>query len=308
MKSSNDQYVASFETFLASEKRVARNTFLAYKKDIVQLLEYLETQKTTLKNCSSKHLKQFLKVFKKQGLSSKTLSRKVSSMKLFFGFLADNHGFANHAQNLIFPKIDKSLPTYLTEEEVYRLLDTTDQDTTYRGIRNKVMLYLLYSTGMRVTELVEMTIDRIHFDSGFVSIVGKGNKERMVPVPRKILFLINQYLDTVYEKLVPAKVLQQGHINYLFPSCYQGKVKPLSRQLLWSILKKTLYNSGITKNISPHSLRHSLATHLLKNGANIRSLQLFLGHEQLTTVQIYTHLENKQLREIYDKKHPRAKG
>ena len=308
MKRSNDQYMASFETFLVSEKRISRNTFLAYQKDIVQILEFLDTQKIDLKNCSSKHLKQFLKVLKKQGLSSKTLSRKVSSMKIFFGFLADNHGFENHAQSLIFPKTDKSLPTYLTEDEVCRLLEATEQDTTYRGFRNKVMLYLLYSTGMRVTELVEMTIDRVHFDSGFVSVVGKGNKERMVPVPRKILDMISQYLDVIYEKLLPVKTLPQGHVNYLFPSCYQCKIKPLSRQLLWSIVKKTLYHSGITKNISPHSLRHSLATHLLKNGANIRSLQLLLGHEQLTTVQIYTHLENKQLREIYDAKHPRAKG
>jgi integrase/recombinase XerD len=308
MKRSNEDYLANFEAFLVSEKRVARNTFLAYKKDIVQLIEHLEEQKETVGTCVSKHLKQFLKTLKKDGLTAKTLSRKVSSMKLFFGFLSEHYKVGNVAKNLIFPKTDKKLPPYLTEDEILRLLNATEEDTTYRGIRNKVMLYLLYATGMRATELVKMTIDRIHFDSGFLSVLGKGNKERMVPVPRSILNLITQYLDTIYEKLVPVSLLKESNVHYLFPSCYQGKVKPVSRQLLWSVMKNMLYQAGITKDVSPHSLRHSLATHLLKNGAHIRSLQLLLGHEQLTTVQIYTHLENQQLREIYDKKHPRAKG
>jgi integrase/recombinase XerD len=158
---------------------------------------------------------------------------------------------------------------------------------------------------MRVSELVSLTIDQIHFDTGFVSIQGKGGKERMVPIPQNVLELLRFYLETVYDKLLAKNVLSEEK-KYLFAVIYQKKIKPISRQLFWSALKKIISKSGIKKNISPHTLRHSLATHLLKKGANIRLLQVLLGHEQLTTVQIYTHLEDSHLREEYDKKHPRA--
>jgi|SaaInlStandDraft_3_1057020.scaffolds.fasta_scaffold32341_2 integrase/recombinase XerD len=301
----NDQYLAHFETYLATEKRVSHNTFSAYKTDILQLLEYLSKSKKNINNCTTSHLKKFLQHLKKRGLSAKSLSRKVSSIKLFFSFLHEQNWVKNKAISLIFPKIEQTLPIYLTEKEIEQLFEVADKDTSYRGIRNKVALYLLYAAGMRVSELVNLTIDSIHFDTGFINILGKGNKERMVPLPKNILDLLRMYLDVVIEKLIP-KNAKPAAVRYVFPTVYKKEVKPVSRQLLWILLNKIIKKTGITKKISPHSLRHSLATHLLKNGANIRSLQLLLGHEQLTTVQIYTHLENKQVREIYDKKHPRA--
>jgi len=298
-------YLTHFEMFLLTEKRVAQNTFAAYNKDIEQFLDFLKSEKKNLTKCGKPQLKKFLRALKQTGISSKTLSRKISSLKLFFSFLHDRFDFANKAASLIFPKTEKKLPIYLSEEEIQKLFDAANKNNSYRGVRNKVMLSLLYASGMRVSELVSMKLDQIRFDTGFVSIIGKGSKERMVPVPQRVIELIRFYIDKVYNKLLPKELRNEKNV-YLFPVGYQKKIKPISRQQFWSILKKIIIKAGITKNISPHTLRHSLATHLLKKGVNIRLLQVLLGHEQLTTVQIYTHLENSHLREEYDKKHPRA--
>lgn len=303
----NFYYLTHFEMFLLTEKRTSQNTFAAYRKDIEQFLIFLNENKQTLKSCGKPQLKKFLRALKNKGIAAKTLARKISSLKLFFSFLHDRYDFVNKASSLIFPKIEKKLPVYLTEDELQRLFDAANKDTSFRGIRNKVMLSLLYASGMRVSELVNMTIDQIHFDTGFVTILGKGNKERMVPLPQNVLELLKFYLDTAYKKLLPKKVeIPSGSKQYLFPVVYKKKIKPISRQLFWVALKKIIATSDIKKNISPHTLRHSLATHLLKKGANIRLLQVLLGHEQLTTVQVYTHLEESKLRDEYDKKHPRA--
>lgn len=301
----NFYYLTHFEMYLLTEKRVSQNTFSAYHKDIEQFLIFLNENKQALQSCGKPQLKKFLRTLKNKGISAKSLARKISSLKLFFSFLHDRFDFQNKATCLSFPKIEKKLPVYLTEEELKKLFDTANKDTSFRGVRNKVMLSLLYASGMRVSELVNMTIDQIHFDTGFVSIQGKGGKERMVPLPQNILELLRFYLDSVYNKLFP-KNIDLGEKKYLFAVVYKQKIKPISRQLFWSTLKKIISKTNIKKNISPHSLRHSLATHLLRKGANIRLLQALLGHEQLTTVQVYTHLEDSQLRDEYDKKHPRA--
>jgi integrase/recombinase XerD len=305
--------------FLLTEKRVSQNTFSAYRRDIEQFLKFLKEEKRTLRKCGKPQLKKFLRILKNNGITAKTLARKISSLKLFFSFLHDRFDFDNDAASLASPKIEKRFPVYLTEDEIKILFDAAGKDDTYRGIRNKVMLSLLYAAGMRVSELVNMKLSQIHFDTGFVTIVGKGGKERMVPITQNVIDLLKFYLDIVYEKLLPkGATLREGSTLreganlreekkiFLFPIVYQKKIKPISRQQFWSILKKLILKAGITKNISPHSLRHSLATHLLKKGANIRLLQVLLGHEQLTTVQVYTHLENSQLKKVYDKKHPRA--
>ena len=304
-----DKVLAFFETYLLTEKRVSKNTFFAYKKDIEQLFDFFKKNKNNIKNCNKNHLKKFLKILKDQGLTAKTISRKISSIKTLFDYLNTKFKIQNKANSLIFPKLEQTLPIYMTQEEVKKLLESANKDTSVRGIRNKVMLYLLYASGMRVSELVNLVSDQLHLDTGFVSLIGKGNKERLVPLPKNILTLLKFYLDSVYPKLFPKKnnfEIKNKKYNYLFFSLYDGQLKPISRQSFWLILKKFLKISNISKNISPHTLRHSLATHLLKSGADIRSLQLLLGHEQLSTVQVYTHLEKGQIREVYDKKHPRA--
>ncbi|MFH0898636.1 MAG: tyrosine recombinase [bacterium] len=300
-------YVSQFQSFLLTEKRVSHNTFMAYKSDIDQLVDFLKGSKVKLEACTKVDLKAYLKKMRDDGLKSKTVSRKISSIKFFFDFLSQRFSFQHVARSLVFPKLEKKLPSYLSEQEIQRLLAAANKDTSDKGVRNKVMLYLLYATGMRVTELVCLTIDQIQFDEGFIKVSGKGNKDRIVPLPKNILNLLRYYLDVVYHKLIPGNLLDVARRkNFLFVALYNNDVKHISRQMFWMILKKILSVAMIFKNISPHSLRHSLATHLLKNGADIRSLQMLLGHESLSTVQIYTHLENNELREIYDKKHPRS--
>jgi integrase/recombinase XerD len=224
-----------------------------------------------------------------------------------FAFLHEKYELKNQAQDLILPHLEKKLPLYLTEDEITRLLEFVAKDHSQRGIRNKTMLYLLYATGMRISELLQLTIDSIQFQTGFVTVVGKGSKERSVPIPTTVLTLVQTYMNSVYNSLLDhAGVEQQKNTNYLFFSVQNKMIKALTRQAFWGILKKLLKGAYIMKDISPHSLRHSLATHLLHQGADLRSLQLLLGHEQIATVQIYTHLEKSELRKMYDKKHPRA--
>lgn len=305
----NEKFLTLFETYLLTEKRVSKNTFSAYKRDIDQLFEFFKKNKINVRNCNRHHLKKYLKDLKAGNVTVRTLSRKISSIKSLFKYLNERFNLENQADYLSFPKLEQTLPLYLTQEEVHKLLEIANIDKTKKGVRNKVMLYLLYASGMRVSELVNLSVDQIQFDSGFISLMGKGNKERVIPLPSNVMELLRFYLDSIYLKLLPKKndALQKvKQKNYLFFAFYKNIVKPISRQSFWLILKNLLLRAQIFKNISPHSLRHSLATHLLKSGADIRSLQLLLGHEHLSTVQIYTHLEKSQLRKVYDKKHPRA--
>ncbi len=302
------EVVGQFHSYLLTERRVSMNTFLAYKRDIDQFDAFLVAEKIKLPTLTKRNLNSFLKKLKDDGISAKSLARKISSLKLFFTFVSNEFHIPNVAKSLIFPKIEKNLPNYLTEQEVEKLLKAANQDASPKGSRNKVMLYLIYATGMRVSEMVNLTIDQILFNEGFLRITGKGNKERMIPLPKNILELLRYYLDSVYPKLIPASYLPSSGKSkqFLFAACYNNTCKPISRQSFWLSLKKVLQNAAIYKNVSPHSLRHSLATHLLEKGADLRSLQMLLGHQNLSTVQIYTHLSNSHVRKVYDKKHPRA--
>jgi integrase/recombinase XerD len=300
-------FAEEFFIYLLTEKRVSENTFLAYKHDVLQLEAFLKSKKRSVKSCQLRHLKLLLKHFKESGLKAKTVSRKISTMKLFFDFLNERFRRSNLGKDLIFPLLEKELPAYLSEREIQSLFSVASKDNREKGIRNKVMLFLLYASGMRVSEMVSLSSDQICFDTGFVKISGKGNKDRVVPLPQNVLDLIRYYIDVVIPQLIP-KPLRHLPLenNYLFFSFYGRKIKPISRQFFWMILKKLLKQASIFKKISPHSMRHSLATHLLKNGADIRSLQMLLGHENLSTVQIYTHLGDGEMRRVYDEKHPRA--
>lgn len=297
--------LAHFTTYLLTEKRASHNTFSAYKCDVEQLLSYIKNEKTSIAKCDVAHLKNYIGHMRKNGISSKSIARKISSMKLFFTFCHKRLGVINKAEGLIFPKLDKTFPVFLTNVEVEKLLEVTKEDTTPKGIRNSTMIYLMYASGMRVSELVNLTIDTIHFDTGFITFMGKGGKERSVPLPQTVLDLLRFFLDKVHNLCIPRGVMPKK--NYVFASYQNGKEKPLTRQNIWIILKRLIIQARIKKNVSPHSLRHSLATHLLKNGVDLRVLQVLLGHQSLKTVEVYTHLDTSDLREIYDRKHPRAR-
>ena len=207
----------------------------------------------------------------------------------------------NIASHILFPKMEKRLPRYLTEEEMQALLLHAGVDTSPLGVRNKVMIYLLYVSGMRISELVQLKKNDLFFDKQMICVYGKGGKQRFIPIPESIMHIIKLYLNGEYKD-----VTRNFETPYLFPVLYKGIFKPLSRQAFWILLKTVCLKAGIDRIVSPHQLRHSFATHMLKRGADLRSLQMLLGHETISTVQIYTHVEKSHLREVYDKKHPRS--
>lgn len=308
--------LAAFITYLVTEKRLSNNSVHAYESDLKHLDLFLKKKKRSLLKCDKLHLKLYLKHLHDRGLQGGSVSRKISTFKSFYGFAAKNFQVVDLGKALIFPKLIKRLPKYLTEEETQQLLVMSKQDETPKGVRNYVMLLVLYASGMRISELLGLKFDQIIFTTGFIQIFGKGNKERLVPVPGAVLVALRHYLDQVLPALCAVRsenavladfgyktILPTKHI---FITRYRRKLIPLSRQSYWVYLKKLLHKAGITKDISPHTLRHSLASHLLKNGADLRSLQMLLGHENLSTVQIYTHLQDDEQRKEYDKRHPRA--
>ena len=301
----DQDYIIKFQSYLLTERRVAKNTFNAYKSDLDQLSLFLKQEKITLKKLITTDLKDFLKILKKEKLSSRSMARKISCFKTLFLYLHEYHDFENSAHDLITPKLEKKLPIYISEQEIEVLFKKADEDKTDNGIRNKVMLYLLYVTGMRISELTNLTLSHLNISEGSVRVPGKGGKERIVPVPHHMTEILHNYLNIVYPKLL-IRNNKKMMSDYLFPTYYSKALKSMSRQSFWIYLKDVAERAGIKKELSPHKLRHSLATHLLKNGANLRSLQLLLGHEQLDTVQIYTHVETSHLRKIYDDKHPRS--
>ena len=297
--------ITKFISYLLTEKRVSYNTFAAYRRDIQQYVSYLDRRECDMKLVTLKELKQFLGYLKDLSLSARSMSRKISSLKTFYGYVERYHGWTNLATELTFPKLEKRLPSYLTENEIEDLLKVASDDVSAQGKRNRVMLYLLYVSGMRISEMIHLRLSDLHFDTGFIAVSGKGGKGRMIPIPQAMITMLKKYLDTTHREYM-AKRGKSKAGDYLFPIYYGGKIKPITRQAFWGILKNIWKKTGHAKSISPHKLRQSLATHMLKTGADLRSLQMFLRHENLSTVQIYTHLETSYLRSVYDKKHPRS--
>jgi len=297
------QIQTKFEAYLLTEQRVSTNTFFSYKRDLNQFISFLENHAFDLENITDQELKQFVHYLYGLKLSARSIARKISTLKSFFLYLSNTFNIKNKAKELHIPKIEKRLPTFLTQEEVSRVLTYSEKDTSPLGIRNSIMIYILYASGMRVTELVNIKITNIHFDTRFISVEGKGGKQRMIPIPQSIMTLLQNYLQSSIFLSFSHSI---KNAVYLFPIVYGKKVKPISRQSCWIILKKICENAGIKRAISPHQLRHSFATHMLEKGVDLRSLQILLGHEEITTVEIYTHVETSQLRNIYDKKHPRS--
>lgn len=297
--------VDRFNTYLLTERCVSANTFSAYKRDIEQCVTFLCTHNVAYNAISVQNIKTFLHYLKKINCSARTMSRKISSLKVFFSYLHQRFGLQNVAEDLVFPKLEKRLPQYLSEEEVEKLFEVAGRATSPIGLRNKIMLYLLYVSGTRISELTKLQLSDIHFDTGLIFVHGKGGKGRMVPIPEQMLEMLKEYINTVHRSFVSKRGILRK-TEYLFPIYYAGKSKAISRQAFWIILRQLWEKTDIKRPISPHKLRHSFATHMLKNGADLRSMQLLLGHENLSTVQIYTHVETSYIRKIYDKKHPRS--
>lgn len=294
-------FITKFESYLLTEKRVSENTFIAYKQDLRQFLQFCEKKNITLEALCLNDLKLFLAFLKNRGIASRSQARKIATLKGLFAYGAARCGLEDYTQELHSPRLKKSLPAALSEAEMMKLFAVSEQDVSPMGKRNTAMLYLMYVTGMRVTELISLKITDIHRDTSIVLIEGKGGKQRMVPIPEGMMELLCAYIDETR-----ATILGRQLSEFLFPVVYGKKVKMPTRQAFWLIIKQLWKKAGITRPMSPHTLRHSFATHMLQKGANLRSLQILLGHEQLTTVQVYTHVDTTHLRGIYNKKHPRS--
>jgi integrase/recombinase XerD len=293
--------ITSFLTHVRVEKGLSVNTISAYRRDLVKFDEFGKKRKLTLESASRDDLVDFLASLYRQKLESRTVARHLVTLRNFFRF-AQVQGLRaeDPSLNLESPKIRKSLPGYLKLEEVEKLLAQPDEKTPM-GQRDRAMLEVLYSTGLRVSELISLRVMDLDRSAGFVRCIGKGDKERIVPIGKKALALVDRYLRDARPKLVSKGKQVSG--TSLFINRRGGN---LSRVGVWKILSGYGRRAGMRMALTPHMLRHSFATHLLERGADLRSVQLMLGHSDISTTQIYTHVVEERLKQIYKAHHPRA--
>lgn len=280
------------------EKGLAENTLAAYERDLKKFVAFCVQGAIPLPKVKQDHVVDFLGQLYRAKLDSRSVARHLVSLRTFFRYaLAEELVKEDPTLNLESPKGWKKLPTFLSIEEVDRLLEQPDA-TAARGLRDKAMLELLYSTGLRVSELLSVRTGDLQMDMGCLRCVGKGDKERLVPVGKRALAVLGLYLREVRPQL-----LKRGPSPFLFVNRFGGR---MSRVGFWKILGAYGRKAGLRRRLSPHKLRHSFATHLLERGADLRSVQMMLGHADISTTQIYTHVVQERLKHIYKAHHPRA--
>ncbi len=294
-------YLALFQEYLTVELGLAKNTQLAYMRDLRLLMKSLQLKADEeLLQVSRQQLIAYLVRLKQEGRAASTVARKLASIKAFYRFLtAERYIRRNPAEVLEAASRGLHLPKVLSVQEVERLLDEPNLGTL-DGYRDKTMLELLYATGMRVSELVNVPMKNVDMKMQYVIVMGKGSKERMLPLGRTALHYLEHYLSVVRPQLLHGK---PDAAVELFVTGWGG---PMTRERFYEIIVAYGKSAGISKRVTPHMLRHSFATHLLNNGTDLRIVQELLGHADISTTQIYTHLDVERLREVYDKTHPRA--
>lgn len=294
-------YLALFQEYLTVELGLAKNTQLAYLRDLRLLMKSLQLKADEeLLQVSRQQLITYLVRLKQEGRAASTVARKLASIKAFYRFLtAERYIRRNPAEVLEAASRGLHLPKVLSVQEVERLLDEPNLGTL-DGYRDKTMLELLYATGMRVSELVNVPVKNVDMKMQYVIVMGKGSKERMLPLGRTALHYLEHYLSVVRPQLLHGKPDAAAE---LFVTGWGG---PMTRERFYEIIVAYGKSAGISKRVTPHMLRHSFATHLLNNGTDLRIVQELLGHADISTTQIYTHLDVERLREVYDKTHPRA--
>lgn len=294
-------YLALFQEYLTVELGLAKNTQLAYMRDLRLLMKSLQLKADEeLLQVSRQQLIAYLVRLKQEGRAASTVARKLASIKAFYRFLtAERYIRRNPAEVLEAASRGLHLPKVLSVQEVERLLDEPNLGTL-DGYRDKTMLELLYATGMRVSELVNVPVKSVDMKMQYVIVMGKGSKERMLPLGRTALHYLERYLSVVRPQLLHGKPDAAAE---LFVTDWGG---PMTRERFYEIIVAYGKSAGISKRVTPHMLRHSFATHLLNNGTDLRIVQELLGHADISTTQIYTHLDVERLREVYDKTHPRA--
>jgi integrase/recombinase XerD len=295
----SEPFLDQFLQYLSLERRLAANTILAYQADLASFLDFLRPKRLSqLTEIDANHLRAYLDHCHAQGISNRSNARRISSLRTFFKFLLAEKCIAvDPCAILDLPKPGRPLPKVLTIPEVNRLLAPPATDNSL-ALRNNAMLHLLYATGMRVSELVNLPLAGVNLMGGYVRVFGKGSKERLIPFGEAA----REYLK-VYTRDARPQILKKRTSDFLFVT---GHGKPMTRLRFWQIVQQTARLNGISKKISPHVLRHSFATHLLEHGADLRSVQMMLGHADIATTQIYTHVDSNRLKSAHQKFHPRG--
>jgi len=288
-------FVKEFLTYLQVEKGLARHSLESYKRDLNRLQTWANASRKQVSELTRADLRKWIASLSREGLAPTSIARAVSATRGFYKFLMLDGHIKNHpAEDLDTPQRFAYLPRFLTEDEINLLLTAPDISTE-EGIRDRAMLEIMYATGLRVSELVNLKTADVDLLAGLVVCYGKGNKQRRVPLGKSAIHWLQQYA-----------AMKSGYGKQTSPYIFLHRGRPFTRQIAWAMIKRHAETAGM-KNVSPHTLRHSFATHLLQHGADSRSVQALLGHSDISTTQIYTHITDIHLRRAYDRHHPRAK-
>lgn len=295
MKTSERNFLKEYLTYVQVEKGLSRNTLESYARDLARLERWATKTKKTIAELERPDLRKWIADLSREGLAPSSVGRAVSAARGFYRFLMlDGHIKHHPAEDLDTPQRFAYLPRFLTEDEIDRLFAAPDISTE-AGVRDRAMLELMYAAGLRVSELVSLKQTDLNVHAGVVICYGKGSKERHVPVGKSAIHWLQQYA-----------AIRAGYGRSTYPNLFLGRGKPLTRHFAWSMIKSYAEQIGLP-GVSPHTLRHSFATHLLQHGADSRSVQALLGHSDISTTQIYTHITDRHLRTAYDNHHPRAR-
>lgn len=287
--------------FIRVERQLADNTLASYRRDLKDYIEHITEQQkiTNFSLITRHHILEHLEALRMNGKTARTVSRHISSIRSFHQFLLrEKISDTDPTVHLELPVIEKKLPKVLSIEEIERLIAAPSSNKP-QGVRDVAMLELLYGSGMRISELIELNLDDLHLTMGFVRVFGKGGKERIIPLGRSAIQACTKYLNSARQQLLGSEPKNDAFF-------INRRGKRLTRQGVWKLLKQHSEKADIQKEITPHVLRHSFATHLIENGADLRAVQELLGHSDISTTQIYTHISKTRLSEVYKQYHPRA--
>jgi len=294
-------YIKHFKNYLRLERSFSDNSIQAYVRDVEKLAEYFELTEINVSpaGVSEDHLLGFLKYVSELGLAAHSQARMLSGIKAFYKYLLLENEITDDPTELIeAPRLPRKLPDVLSYEEIEQILANIDHSTP-EGTRNRAIIEVLYSSGLRVSELISLQLTNCYFDIGFIRVLGKGDKVRLVPIGKEAIKYIGIYLEHVRNGMV----IHKDSEDILF---LNRRGKQLTRVMIFLIIKDGAEKAGIDKNVSPHTFRHSFATHLIEGGASLRAVQEMLGHESITTTEIYTHLDRDYLRQVITEFHPRG--
>lgn len=295
-----EHHVDNFINFLSIERNLADNTIQAYANDLVSYIEYLDTQCiNNLDMVEPSHISSYIVSLSKNDLSSFSIARKLSAIRMFHRFLlGENITSKNSAEDISFPKLAQRIPIVLDQFEIERLLEQPDISDIL-GLRDRALLEFAYATGIRVSELISVKLSDLIFDQQLIKVIGKGSKMRIIPIGESAIYYVTEYCNVSREMLRKPDTGDTLFLNH--------RGKPLSRMGFWKILKKYTLKANLKKLVTPHTIRHSFATHLIEAGADLRAVQEMLGHVSISSTQIYTHLDREYLKEVHRTFHPREK-